>query len=81
MGHQWDGDHTMAGCGASPNNTKYEVGSGTTIQAYAGICGGQDIQPHSDPTFHAISFDQISNYLAGTGGSCGVPLQQEITFR
>ena len=72
MGHQWGGNHSMAGCGNSPANTKYEVGSGTTIQAYAGICGGEDIQPNSDPTFHPISFDEISNYLAGTGGGCGV---------
>jgi hypothetical protein len=72
MGHQFDGNHTMAHCGGVPANTRFEPGSGTTIQAYAGICGGQDIQPHSDPTFHAISFDEISDFLAGSGGSCGV---------
>jgi hypothetical protein len=73
MGHQWGGNHSMAGCGSSPNSTKYEVGSGTTIQSYAGICGGEDIQPHSDPHFHPISFDEISNFITtGGGNSCGV---------
>jgi hypothetical protein len=73
MGHQFGGNHSMAGCGSSPTNTKYEVGSGTTIQAYAGICGAQDIQPNSDPHFHAISFDEISNFVTtGNGATCAV---------
>ncbi len=72
MGHQFGGNHSMAGCGSSPTSTKYEVGSGTTIQAYAGICGGENIQPNSDPYFHAISFDEISNFVSGAGSSCGV---------
>ncbi len=71
MGHQFGGNHTMAGCGSSPNSTKLEVGSGTTIQAYAGICGGENIQPNSDPFFHGMSFDEISNFVAGTGSGCG----------
>lgn len=73
MGHQFGGNHSMAGCGDGPNNAKYEVGSGTSIMAYAGICASQDIQPHSDPFFHAISFDEISTYLSsGDGATCGV---------
>jgi hypothetical protein len=71
MGHQFGGNHTMAGCGTSPNSTKLEVGSGTTIQAYAGICGGENIQPNSDPFFHGMSFDEISNFVSGTGAGCG----------
>ncbi len=73
MGHQYGGNHTMNGCGSSPNSTKYEPGSGTTIQAYAGICGAQNIQPNSDPHFHGISFDEISNFvMVGNGATCGV---------
>ena len=73
MGHQWGGNHSMAGCGASPAGTKFEVGSGNTIQAYAGICGAENIQPNSDAFFHAISFDEISNFITtGSGNTCGV---------
>ncbi len=71
MGHQFGGNHSMAGCGSSPNSTKYEPGSGTTIQAYAGICGAENIQPNSDPFFHGISFDEISNFVSGGGAACG----------
>jgi hypothetical protein len=73
MGHQFGAQHTMSGCGTSPANSKYEPGSGTTIMAYAGLCGTQNIQPNSDAFFQAYSFDQISDFVSTGGGSgCGV---------
>lgn len=87
VGHQFDGDHSFNGninaC-APPNrnaSTAYEVGSGTTIMAYAGICGSQDVQLNSDAFFHTISYDQIVAFTnSGTGNGCAVTTATSNNF-
>lgn len=60
MGHQFGGRHTFANCqGGFDGGNDFEPGSGTTIMAYAGICGADNVQMNSDPYFHTHNLDQV----------------------
>ncbi|QXP80528.1 MULTISPECIES: reprolysin-like metallopeptidase [Winogradskyella] len=77
LGHQFGGPHTFNGtvgnCSGSNRSAAnaYEPGSGTTIMAYAGICGSDNIQGSSDAYFHQASINRIWSHVTSTG-SCPV---------
>lgn len=69
IGHQFGGLHTFNGVnGAAAFNrngtTAVEVGSGSSIMAYPGISGTDDLQPAPDLFFHSITYDQAQDFLA-----------------
>jgi hypothetical protein len=66
LGHQYAGNHTFNSSVCNSNSSRansVEPGSGTSVMAYAGICGNDNLQANSDPYFSQRSFDEIFNHV------------------
>ncbi len=66
MGHQFGANHTWTFGGNEGTNVQVEPGSGTTIMSYAGITGATDVEPNVTPNFHAVSIEQVTDYVKST---------------
>lgn len=69
LGHQFGANHTQNNNCNRNGATAVEPGSGSTIMGYAGICS-PNVQGVSGDYFHAISLEEISNYITGAGNVC-----------
>jgi hypothetical protein len=78
IGHQFGGHHTFNGLSGSCQGSRsaanaFEVGSGSTILAYAGLCGEENLQRSTHDYFHLETLNSITAYItSGAGASCGV---------
>ncbi|NYD57590.1 hypothetical protein BKA08_001828 [Nocardioides marinisabuli] len=67
IGHQFAGNHTFNGtkgaCGGNIADASVEPGSGSSVMAYAGICGTDDLQPHTDPYFSQLTVAEVTSFV------------------
>ena len=86
LGHQLGGKHTFnsnsdasQSCAGENRTAKsaVEPGSGSTVMSYAGICGPNNLQRHSDAYYHTKSINEINGYMRfnSIGSSCGSPVE------
>lgn len=70
VGHQFGAEHTFNGvsgsCLSRSVDSSYEPGSGSSIMAYQGICGSDNlpVEPGDERYFHAASFDEIYTLIS-----------------
>ena len=79
IGHQYGGRHTFNGDSGSCSGNRsgsaaYEPGSGSTIQAYAGICGNDNLQSNSDDMFHSESISEMRETITTGAGNAAATL-------
>lgn len=81
IGHELSCGHTWNNCGDNAQRdgtVSFEPGSGSTIMAYPGSCGADNIQTFADLYFHAGAINKIKIFYT-YGATCGSYLQTTNT--
>jgi subtilisin-like proprotein convertase family protein len=73
MGHQYGANHTHGNDCFRVTLSSYEVGSGSTIMSYAGICPPY-VESAPDLYYHANSLERMGNFVIDGGNSCATIL-------
>ncbi|MCF7742018.1 reprolysin-like metallopeptidase [Aeromonas veronii] len=64
IGHQFGADHTYnANKGQRESSMAWEPGSGSSIMAYAGLMGEQNVQLNSEAYFHSKSIEEMLKHI------------------
>lgn len=71
IGHQFGANHTWTYIRNERTNKQVEPGGGSTIMGYAGLPTAAgiprfDVQLNSDPYFHSVSVEQVTDFVKGT---------------
>ncbi|MFK7756368.1 MAG: M12 family metallo-peptidase [Flavobacteriales bacterium] len=83
FGHQFDALHTFNGGGNANCNSgissisAYEIGSGTTLMSYSGLCPSNQNVPSNgaaDNYFHSTSLDRIFTFSNSLATNCAVEI-------
>ncbi len=70
VGHQMTASHTFNRCGDSDQlalGTAYEPGGGSTIMAYPGACGSDNLGASRDDYYHVASLEQMLSFTNSEG--------------
>jgi hypothetical protein len=88
LGHQFGANHTFnattgsCGGGNRESEAAYEVGAGTTIMSYAGICGEQNITGQVDDYYHVHSLNEMAaeiEFARQNTPNCGIRIASQNT--